>query len=203
MQDYRKFRGSVAFAAALAGGLAVMGPAPVHAASSFPFNLQRSAGLPAACAPNATAHVQITSQGFAEKMVITVSGLPSTAMDLFIIQVPQKPFGVAWYLGDLTTGSSGTVTKTFISRLNEETFAVATGAAPAPKPHGAKDQGANPTFNPIHTFHVGVWFNSPQDASRNHCPTTVTPFNGDHTAGVQVLNSGSFPDGFGPLRHVS
>jgi hypothetical protein len=30
----------------------------------------------------------------------------------------------------------------------------------------------------------------------------VTPFNGEHDAGVQVLNSGDFPETAGPLRKV-
>src|SRR6266704_6198040 len=28
----------------------------------------------------------------------------------------------------------------------------------------------------------------------------VTPFNGEHNAGIQVLNTSNFPDDFGPLR---
>jgi hypothetical protein len=27
----------------------------------------------------------------------------------------------------------------------------------------------------------------------------VTPFDGDHQAGIQVLNTSNFPDGHGPL----
>ncbi len=30
----------------------------------------------------------------------------------------------------------------------------------------------------------------------------VTPFNGEHNAGIQVLNTSNFPDDFGPLRQV-
>lgn len=206
MQDYRKIRGGVMLAGVLAGSVALMGPTPAKADSPFGFQLRRSAAAVAApgCAPNASADVAVRTLGFAEQLKITVHGLPNTAMDLFIIQVPNAPFGVAWYLGDLNTDSNGSVTKTFISRLNEETFAVAPapGGAPAPKPHGDKDAGSNPAFKPIHTFHVGAWFNSPADAIRNHCPNTVTPFNGDHTAGIQVLSTRQFPNNFGPLRHV-
>src|SRR5882724_4032441 len=36
---------------------------------------------------------------------------------------------------------------------------------------------------PIHTFHLGLWFNSPVDAANAGCPGTVTRFNGDHNAG--------------------
>jgi hypothetical protein len=34
------------------------------------------------------------------------------------------------------------------------------------------------------------------------CPGATTPFNGDHTAGVQVLNTSNFPDDQGPLRQL-
>ncbi len=82
---------------------------------------------------------------------------------------------------------------------------MAPGAVHAPTPHGSKDAGTNPAFKPVHTFHVGLWFNSPADATRNGCPATTTPFNGEHTAGVQVLssrNAGNTNDLTGPLRKV-
>ncbi|MGD9510325.1 MAG: hypothetical protein AB7I59_13015 [Geminicoccaceae bacterium] len=139
-------------------------------------------------------------------MTITVGGLAAnTALDAFVIQVPNAPFGLAWYIGDLEAGAYGHVSRTFISRFNEETFAVAPGSADAPTPHGKKDAATNPAFAPVHTFHVGLWLNSPADAGRNGCPTITTPFNGDHTAGVQVLssrNTGNTNDLAGPLRRV-
>ena len=67
-------------------------------------------------------------------------------------------FGVGWYLSDLEVGPDGRVTKTFVTRLNEETFALAVGQAQAPKPHGNPDGGRNPAFKPVHTFHLGIWF---------------------------------------------
>ena len=30
----------------------------------------------------------------------------------------------------------------------------------------------DPQFAPVHTYHLGVWFNSPDDAKKNGCPTT-------------------------------
>jgi hypothetical protein len=35
------------------------------------------------------------------------------------------------------------------------------------------------------------------------CPSTVTPFNGDHTAGIQVLSTRNFDDDQGPLRQLA
>jgi hypothetical protein len=52
-------------------------------------------------------------------------------------------------------------------------------------------------------YHLGLWFNSPDDAKNAGCPSTVTPFNGEHNAGVQVLNTSNFPDLQGPLVNVT
>jgi len=71
-------------------------------------------------------------------------------------------------------------------------------------PNGFPDGTPGPATEPIHTYHLGLWFNSPQDAQKAGGPSTVTRFNGEHNAGVQVLNTqtADFPDDFGPLRHV-
>jgi hypothetical protein len=69
--------------------------------------------------------------------------------------------------------------------------------------HKGRDATAGAKFAPIHQFHVGIWFNSPTDAAMAGCPTTVTPFNGEHQAGIQALSTRSFPDNNGPLRRVS
>ena len=52
------------------------------------------------CLPNATAKVQIISDGQAEDMFIVAKGLPpNTGFDFFVIQVPNAPFGLSWYQG--------------------------------------------------------------------------------------------------------
>jgi hypothetical protein len=51
------------------------------------------------------------------------------------------------------------------------------------------DADKNPAFNPIQMYHLGLWFNSPADAVKASCAGTVTPFNGEHNAGIQVLNT--------------
>ena len=33
-------------------------------------------------------------------------------------------------------------------------------------------------------------------------PTAETPFNGEHNAGIQVLNTSNFPDTQGPLSQL-
>jgi hypothetical protein len=51
-------------------------------------------------------------------------------------------------------------------------------------------------------YHLGLWFNSPQDAAAAGCAATTTPFNGEHNAGVQALSTRNFPDPSGPLRRL-
>jgi hypothetical protein len=192
-------------AAALAGWAGLLA-APAHAVDDLTFNLVRSKALPPGCAANVRASARVQTVGFAENLRITVKGLAAgTALDLFVIQQPLAPFGLAWYLGDLPVSGTGMVTKVFTTRLNEETFAVAPGSVAAPTPHPS-DATTNPQFAPVHTYHLGVWFNSPDDARKNGCTTkdslAVTPFNGDHTAGVQVLNTSNFGKLKGPLSKI-
>ncbi len=203
MYAYRINRGRAGLSAAVALGLIAGAIGSADAASSFDFKMVRTKGLPKECAEHATASVHIdTSPGFAEKLVITAKGFkPGTPLVLFAIQVPNAPFGVGWYEGDVAIGPQGSVTETFITRFNIETFAVAVGKAPAPKTHPA-DGTTNPTFPPVHTYHLGIWFDSVAAAKANGCLQNQTPFNGDHTAGPQVLNTGNFPNKAGPLSHI-
>lgn len=147
----------------------------------------------------------VKSIGPVENLRVRVSGLkPDTNYDLFLLQVPNPPFGLSWYQGDIETDAEGVGVGTFVGRFSVETFIVAPGATVVPEPVHPADAPAgtlNPAIPaPIHTYHLGLWFNSPDDAVSWGCPGTTTPFNGDHTAGIQVLNTGSFPDDRGPLR---
>jgi hypothetical protein len=54
----------------------------------------------------------------------------------------------------------------------------------------------------VHQFHLVLWFGSPDAAKAAGCPDNVTPFNGDHTAGIQALSTRNFPDLKGPLRKI-
>jgi hypothetical protein len=173
------------------------------AVTSTSFQMIRSAGLPRNCVPNARADVRIVSNGPTETMTVNVRGLPAnTDFDFFVIQQPGAPFGMARYQGDIQTGSDGRGTGRFIGRFSIETFIVAPGSVGAPTPHGNRDASSNPTTKPVHTFHLGLWFNSPADSARAHCPNVTTPFNGDHTAGPQVLNTHNFGNLDGPLNRI-
>jgi hypothetical protein len=54
----------------------------------------------------------------------------------------------------------------------------------------------------VQLYHLGLWFNSAADAGNAGCPNTATPFNGEHNAGIQVLNTANFPDTPGPLFNL-
>jgi hypothetical protein len=184
------------------------GVAPVSIAGKrFKFELVRSAKAVAAnCLAGASAEVHVRSEGAVEVMDISVHGLPpKTEFDVFVTQVPNSPFGMAWYQGDLQTNEHGRGHQTFVGRFNEETFIVAPGSATAPQVHhnAFPDAQLNPPTGPIHTFHLGLWFNSPADAVRAGCPGgDVTPFNGEHNAGIQALSSRNFIDAQGPLLEI-
>jgi hypothetical protein len=177
--------------------------ARVTVTDALEFDMVRAAGLPASCAPEARAHVSIERKGGVEQMRVDVAGLPAaTGFDVFVIQVPHKPFGLAWYQGDLRTNARGRAQQKFLGRFNEETFIVAPGVQPAPLAHPGLDAAANPATAPVHEYHLGLWFDSHEDAVRAGCPGDITPFNGAHHAGVQLLNTGNFADLEGPLSKV-
>jgi hypothetical protein len=55
----------------------------------------------------------------------------------------------------------------------------------------------------VQLYHLGLWFDSPTDAQKAGCESTVTPFNSTHNAGVQILNTGTnFSNLKGPLFFV-
>jgi hypothetical protein len=174
------------------------------------FDMVRSPGLAAfpRVAPHAHGSVKIESLGPVEVMKVKVWGLPpNTDFDLFVIQVPNKPFGLAWYQGDIETDTNGVGYGEFIGRFSIETFIVAQGMAPAPPDpfhdlHRIPDASFNPVTNPVQTYHLGLWFNNPSDVVKAGGPNTVTPFNGEHHAGVQVLNTSDAPANAGPLKRV-
>ncbi len=170
------------------------------------FNMAVSQGA-ATCLPHAQAEVTVRSLGPVEVMHVEVEGLPpNTDFDFFVIQKPTGPFGVSWYQGDIETNGRGKGDQRFIGRFNIETFAISPMAVtPPPQVHTGgtfPDATTGVAFAPIHTYHLGLWFNAPADAVKAGCPGTMTPFNGDHTAGIQVLNTANFPDDRGPLRQI-
>jgi len=183
---------------------------PAGSAKKVTFDLVRSPGLASfpTVAPDAHGTVIVRSIGPVEIMKVDVEGLPpNTDFDLFVIQVPNAPFGLSWYQGDIETDAKGKGSREFIGRFSIETFIVAPGIAPAPadpfhEPGSIPDATQNPATNPVQTYHLGLWFNNPADVVKAGGPNTITPFNGEHDAGVQVLNTSEFPETSGPLEQV-
>jgi hypothetical protein len=159
----------------------------------FTFALVPSPGI-AKCLPHAGGSVTITPGHLNDVMQVSLHGMPrNTGFDLFVIQQPLKPFGVAWYQSDINTGDDGTGSARVRGIFDVETFSVSLGGTT--------------TFAPTHQYHLGVWFNNPNTPFRLGCEPTatkpvVTPFNGEQNAGIQVVNTSEFPDNAGPLSHV-
>jgi len=181
------------------------GSAPAAPDATFKFDMVRSSGAKnAGCLKGAGADVTVKELGGVEKMTIKAHDLPpETPFVLFVTQVPDAPFGIAWYQSDLESDQSGNAEVVVRGRFNEETFALATGETDAPTPHGDDDADTNPAFDPIHTFHLGVWFDTVEGAVDAGCPDTLTPFNGDHTAGIQALSTRTFLADEGPLGDIN
>jgi hypothetical protein len=183
--------------------------APIHgqaASTTIQFPLRVSPGA-STCLPHASATVIDHSFGEFENLEVVVRGLPpKTAFDLFSIEVPNAPFGLAWYIGDIVTDETGAGVGNFVGRFNVETFVISTGVPASPPPNVFHSPPAvvpeatvGVKTNPVQLYHLGLWFNSAANAASAGCPGTHTPFNGEHNAGIQVMNTANFPDATGPL----
>jgi hypothetical protein len=122
---------------------------------------------------------------------------PNLAFDMFTVQrstldahgkpiSPAPSFGLAWYQSDLQADDNGNGNVKIQTVLADQIFGVNVDQSPP---------------QPINTFHLGFWFNDPNDAAP--CGFDVskpTPFNGEHHAGPLAMIS--VPDattGLGPL----
>jgi hypothetical protein len=179
--------------------------APVSiAGKDLHFNLVRS-GRVEACLAAASGDVTVRSLDGVEVMEVALQGLPPDSdFALFLLQQPNAPFGLGTYQGDVRTNSAGRGAQRFIGRFSATSFSVAPGAAAAPVLHheAFPDAQLGPATGPVHQLHLGLWFNSPADAAKAGCPGDVTPFNGTHNAGIQVLSTRNFPALQGPLLGI-
>jgi hypothetical protein len=200
----RSFRRALAGTAIAGGALLVGGftaaagtprggDAGAGTAQTFSFKLVPSSGI-SACLPHASGRATITTGSLSDTLQVSISGMPPAAgFDLFVIQEPNKPFGVSWYQSNLNTGNAGTGSVTVEGRFDRDTFSVS--------------PGGTVTFAPTHQFHLGVWFNNPNTPFEVGCEPgatspIITPFSRLQHAGIQVLNTANFPDNAGPLSHV-
>ena len=187
--------GIVAAALSLTATAGAAAHAPARtAASSFSFALKPSSSAISACLPKAGGHVTITPGTLNDTMTVSLHGMPANAgFDLFVIQQPTAPFGVSWYQTDIQANSNGFGSATVKGVFDSETFSLSLGGTA--------------TFSPTHQYHLGVWFNDPSVPFNLGCEPgatvpTVTPFNGEQNAGIQVVNTAQFPVNAGPLSHV-
>jgi hypothetical protein len=167
-----------------------------------------AAAVNSGCLPHAEGHVSVQQLQENERMTVFVSGLPAnTEFDLFITQLPDAPFGVAWYQSDLETDGSGRGQTTVRGRFNHETFSLSqggpvNGSDPTQNLTGPAVKDTDAVFRPTSQFHIGLWFNSAEDAANAHCPGNVTPFNGEQHAGTQILSTRNYPADHGPLEGI-
>jgi hypothetical protein len=142
-----------------------------------------------------TASVTVNRGAVNDTLEIVLNNFkPNLDFDMFTVQrsnllstgspVPGfTNFGLAWYQSDITVDGSGHADVTIKTILLDQIF------------------GFDPAVNlaPTATFHVGFWFNNPQDAAT--CGFTgITPFNGEHNAGpVAMISLPNWSTGLGPL----
>ena len=168
------------------------------------FKMVRSeAAVDNECLKGAKANVDVrTTPTDNQIMDVTLNHAPkNTEFELFITQQPNSPFGVSWYQADFTTNNQGNGEVRARGIFSEELFVFAPGVVKAPQ---VDDQDAekNPKYDPVHTFHVGLWFGDPKDAKEAGCSGKVTQFDGDHEAGIQAFSTRNFPDLEGPLGNI-
>ena len=158
-----------------------------------------------------TAKVTVSRGTLNDVMIVELANFkPGAAFDLFTTQRTNLKsdgtadanfpgsFGLAWYQSDIRVGSDGKAEAVVKSILLDGIFGF--DADPV-----ATYNGTVPLIAPTHTFHVGFWFDNPQDAAAcGFDPTKPTPFNSVHQAGPNAMIS--IPDpvsGQGPLQTVT
>jgi hypothetical protein len=168
------------------------------------FKMVRSkAAVDDKCLEGAKAQVDVRTTPTNQQVLdVTLKDAPkNTEFELFVTQQPNKPFGISWYQSDFDTNNQGNGEVRARGIFSEELFAVAPGSVKAPQVDDL-DAKKNPEFKPVHTFHLGLWFGSPEEAKDAGCSGTVTPFDGDHTAGIQAFSTRNFPKLEGPLGEI-
>lgn len=179
---------TAAAAATLLGGslspTAATGPARVdrpsaaRAAPTVVVNLRTSTPALKKCYPSSRSQVTVlrtTDTLGKDTFVIRAWGLRArTDYTVFLIQQAGPTFGAAEYIGDFTTNAQGQAVNTF-SLIVEEAFAF----------NNTKKERTD--LNSI-----GFWFADPKND--DGClgeNSPVTGFDGDGSAGVQMMNSGT------------
>jgi hypothetical protein len=148
------------------------------AVNSTTLRLQPSSADLDECFPHARARVTVdltTDAIGKDTFDIRAWGLKHrTDFTIFLVQKAASPFGAVEYIGDMTTNRYGQAHNRF-KLIAEEAFAF-----------------NNETQVRKELNSVGFWFADPKDD--NGClgaGSPVTQFDGDRSAGVQMMNSGT------------
>lgn len=157
------------------------------------------------CLKGAFARVLIDTNGANQIMRVGLFSMPkNTDFTVFLLQIPNAPFGFSWYQGDVTTNNTGQGADFFRGIFSDEVFGIALPPPVAAAHVDQFDAKFDSPFKPVHTFHMGVWFADPAQAAAAGCTNTVTPFDGDHIAGIQALSTRNFTNNpnVGPIRRI-
>ena len=151
---------------------------------SITFNMIAAPGLK--CIPStAFGRVTVSDLGTVQNLHLEVFGLvANTSYTIFITERGQRPFGFSWYQGEINTDKSGRGVADYRGIFSEETFLL------------------TDSNTPVQMDHIGIWFADAADAAKAGCSGVVTPFDGDHEAGILVLSTANFPDDKGPLLQL-
>lgn len=149
--------------------------------------------------PAPSVHVNVKRGKLADTLTIEGNNIrPHLAFDMFTVQRSNllsngnadpnfTNFGLAWYQSDLQANGAGHFKTTIKTILLDQIFGFDPDASLAP----------------TNSFHVGFWFNDPNDANQNGCVfdvTKPTPFNGEHKAGpVAMISVPDNQTNLGPL----
>jgi hypothetical protein len=189
----QRFRRALLFLGAVLA-MAALAATAAFAVDSTSFRKVRSQStVENNCLKNARADVDIRTFGGNQTMDVKLKhAAKNTGFTLFVIQQPNSPFGVSWYQGDLDTDNHGNGEVRVKGIFSEGTIAFAPDRVKAPQVDG-QDAQKNLKFDPVHTLHLGLWFADPKEARQAGCSNAVTPFDGDHEAGIQALSTRNYP----------
>ena len=119
----------------VAASIAALAPVHARAVQTIQFPLTVSTGA-STCLPKAQGMVTVHTFGSFENMEVVIQGLPpNTDFDLFVIEVPNKPFGLAWYNGDILTDDQGGGVINVVGRFSVGTFVMSPGVPTTPPPN--------------------------------------------------------------------
>jgi hypothetical protein len=144
------------------------------------------------------AHATVIRGSLNDVLVLDLYGFkPGLQFDLFTVEHSpffeggvkdpafKGSFGMAWYQSDIEVGKHGASRTQIRTILLDQIFGF----------------DADVKLNPVNTFHLGFWFNNPDDAQPcSATPIIPTPFNGEHHAGpFAMISATDLETQLGPL----